>query len=141
MLATQGSLTLQIKLAEKDQNQSCNRKLLGRWKLNIKWVYLARWLKESTRNQKKENNLWWMKWNKTEQKIKSSEICVFWGKLCPHNPPIGSGDRVQTRLILPSLVWWPWKLGQGHQNLIKSFNYSNDTIHKVWPESIIWFKR
>ena len=30
-------------------------------------------------------------------------------------------------------VWWPWKLGQGHQNLINSFYYPNDTIHKVWP--------
>ena len=34
-------------------------------------------------------------------------------------------------------VWCPWKLDQGHQNLINSFNYPNDTIHKVWPESII----
>ena len=31
------------------------------------------------------------------------------------------------------IVWWPWKLGQGQQNLIYSFNYPNDTIHKVWP--------
>ena len=43
--------------------------------------------------------------------------------------------------FLVSIVWWPWKLGQGHGNLINSFNYPNDTIHKVWPESIIWFKR
>ena len=47
------------------------------------------------------------------------ENCVFWGKLCPPNPPIGSGDRVQTRLIFTVfIVWWPWKWGQGHQNLI-----------------------
>ena len=52
-----------------------------------------------------------------------------------------SGDRVQTRLTFTVfIVWWPWKLGQGHQNVIKSFNYPSDTIHKVWPESIIWFK-
>ena len=64
-------------------------------------------------------------------------LCKF-----SQNPPIGSGDRVQTRLIFTVLiVWWPWKLGQGHQNLISSFNYPNDTIHKVWPESIICFKR
>ena len=25
------------------------------------------------------------------------------------NPPIGSGDRVWTRLILFSILWWPWK--------------------------------
>ena len=58
------------------------------------------------------------------------------------NPPIGLGDRVQTMLICTTfIVWWPWKFGQGHQNLINSFNYPNDTIHKVWPESMIWFKR
>ena len=39
------------------------------------------------------------------------------------------------------IVWWPRKLGHSHQNLINSFTYPNDTIHKVWPESIIWFKR
>ena len=53
----------------------------------------------------------------------------------PLNPPIGSGDRVHTRLILQL------KLGHGHQNLINSFNYSDDTIHKVWPKFIIWFKK
>ena len=41
-----------------------------------------------------------------------------------------SGDTVQTRLIFTVfIVWWPWKLGQGHQNLINSFNDPNDTIH------------
>ena len=39
------------------------------------------------------------------------------------NPLIGAGNRVQTMLILTVfIVWWPWKLGQGHQNLIKSSN-------------------
>ena len=39
----------------------------------------------------------------------------------PPNPPIGSGDRVQTMLIITVfIVWWPWKLSQGHQNLINS---------------------
>ena len=38
-------------------------------------------------------------------------------------------------------MWRPWKLGQGHENLINSFNYPNDKIHKVWPEYIIWFKQ
>ena len=58
------------------------------------------------------------------------------------NPPIGSGDRVQTRLIFTVfIVWLPWKLGQGLNNLTNSFNYPNDTMHKVSPESIIWFKR
>ena len=75
--------------------------------------------------------------------IKQNENVAFWGKLCPlPNPPIGSGDRVQRRLIFTVFkVWWPWTLGQGHQNLIKSFNYPNDTIYKVWPECIIWSKR
>ena len=50
--------------------------------------------------------------------------------------------RAQTRLIFTVfIVWWPWKLGNGHQNLINSFNYPNDTIHKVWLEPIIWFKK
>ena len=38
------------------------------------------------------------------------------------------------------ILWWPWKLGQGHQNIINFFNYPNATIHKkmtfrllVWP--------
>ena len=57
------------------------------------------------------------------------------------NPPIGSGDRVQTRLIFTVFIgWWLWKLVQGQQNLINTFNYPNDTIPKVWPESIIWFE-
>ena len=52
---------------------------------------------------------------------------------------LGQEITVQTWLIFTVfIVWWPWKLGQGHQNLINSFNYPNDTIHKVWPESIIW---
>ena len=44
-------------------------------------------------------------------------------------------------LFLVFIVWWPWKLGQGHQNLLKSLNYPNFTIYEVWPESVIWFKR
>ena len=52
------------------------------------------------------------------------------------------GSRVQTRLIFTTfIVWWPWKLGQGHQTLIKSLNHPNVTIYEVWPESVIWFKR
>ena len=26
------------------------------------------------------------------------------------------------------VVWWPWKLDQGHQNLIKPLNYPNITM-------------
>ena len=34
--------------------------------------------------------------------------------------------RLQTRLIFTvCIVWWPWKLDQGHQNLIKSLNHFN----------------
>ena len=43
--------------------------------------------------------------------------------------------------FLVLMVRWPWQLGQGHKNLFNSFNYPSDTIHNVWPESIIWFKR
>ena len=59
------------------------------------------------------------------QQFDFSAVCklkynyVFWGKLCPPNPPISSRDRVQTRLMFTVfIVWWPWKLGQGHQNLL-----------------------
>ena len=42
---------------------------------------------------------------------------VFLCKFC-QNSPIGSGDRMQTRLIFTVfIVWWPLKLGHGHQNL------------------------
>ena len=55
------------------------------------------------------------------------------------NPPVGSKQSANKAHFyrLNSVV----TLKIGHQNLIKSFNYPNDTIHKVWPESIIWFKR
>ena len=50
--------------------------------------------------------------------------------------------RMQTMLIFTVFImWWPSKLGQGYETLINSFNYPNDTVHKVWPQSIIWFKR
>ena len=49
------------------------------------------------------------------------------------NPPFVSGDKSADKAN--------WKLGQGHQNLIKSFNHPNVTIYEVWPEFIIWFKR
>ena len=44
------------------------------------------------------------------------------------NPPIGSGDRVQTRLIFTVFIkWLPWKISQGHQNLriFKPFHHYN----------------
>ena len=44
-------------------------------------------------------------------------------------------------MFIVFVVWWPWKLDQGHQNLIKSLNHPSNTIDEVWPESVIWFKR
>ena len=87
--------------------------------------------------------VWPRKWGQGHQNLTiSSHVSVVFLCKFGQNPPIGSGDRVQTMLIFTVFtVWCPWKLGQGHQNLINSFNYPNDTIHKVWPESIIWFKR
>ena len=32
------------------------------------------------------------------------------------------------------------KLDRGYQNIFKSVNYPSEIKHKVWPESIIWFK-
>ena len=43
--------------------------------------------------------------------------------------------------FLVFIVWWPRKWSEGHQHLIISCNYPNDTINKVWPEYIIWFTR
>ena len=92
--------------------------------------------------------MWDLKcWYDLENEVKVTKIYSFLSYVsvvflsnCGQNLPIGSG--VQTRLIFTVfIVWWPWKLGHGNQNLINSFNYPNDTIHKVWPESIIWLKR
>ena len=56
---------------------------------------------------------------------------VFLCKFC-QNPTVGSGDRVQTRLSFTVfIVWWPWKLGQGHQNLIKSQRYNIWSLARV----------
>ena len=36
-------------------------------------------------------------------------------------------------------IWallWPWKLGQGHQNLISSFSCHNNIVVQVWSKSI-----
>ena len=45
------------------------------------------------------------------------------------------------RVSFPLMVWCTRQMGQGNRNLIKFFNYPNDTINKVWPEFIIWVKR
>ena len=70
-------------------------------------------------------------WYDLKNKVKVTKILSFLSHvpivfLCKFGPnqPIGSGDRVQTRLIFAIFtVWWPWKLGQAHQNLIKSLNH------------------
>ena len=89
--------------------------------------------------------MWLWKWGQGHQNLITSFPCPnvvsmqVWSKSTNW---LKKKNRVQTRLIFTVLIaWWPWKLGQSHQNLIKSFNYPIDTIHKVWPESIIWFKR
>ena len=69
-----------------------------------------------------------------------SQWCFFVGLVRIHQ--LVQEIECRKRLIYTVLImWWPWKLGQGYQNLINSFNYPIDTIHEVWPESIIWFKR
>ena len=66
----------------------------------------------------------------------NQEICFLRKTMSP-NPPIGSGDRVQTRLIFTIFImWWPWKLGQGHQNLITSFLPPNNVSVQVWSKSM-----
>ena len=87
--------------------------------------------------------MWPWKWGQDHQNLITSLPCPKGVSVqVGQNPCIGSGDRVQTMLFFTVfIVWWSWKLVQGNPNLIKSFNYSNDTIHKVWPKSIIYFKR
>ena len=36
---------------------------------------------------------------------------------------------------------WPWKWGQGHQNLITSFPRPNNVPVQVWSKSTHWFRR
>ena len=48
--------------------------------------------------------------------------------------------RVQTRLIFSLFSVVTLKIGSRSPKS-NHFNYPNDTIHKVWPESVIWFKR
>ena len=50
------------------------------------------------------------------------------------NPSTGSKDILLTKL-------WPWKWGQGHQNLISSSACHNNISVQVWRKSIRWFKR
>ena len=46
------------------------------------------------------------------------------------NPPTGSGDSVQTRLIfIVIIVWWPWKWDQGNQNWR---NFKPSQRYNIW---------
>ena len=43
-----------------------------------------------------------------------------------------TGSKLQESLIFTVFIgWWPWKLGQGHQDLINSLLRNTDTIHIV----------
>ena len=84
--------------------------------------------------------------SKSDQNFKPSQRYNIWSSA--HNLSFDSRDRVQTSFFGQNLtnftvfiVWWPWKLGQGHQNLTKSLHHPNVTIYEAWPESAIWFKR
>ena len=54
-------------------------------------------------------------------------------------------NREQTMLIFKLFLgWWPWKLGQGHQNLIKPLYYPNDKFIKFGqnPSFLkIWYSK
>ena len=61
-------------------------------------------------------------------------IMYLW-QIC-QNPCTGSLDILQIRLIFTvSIMWWPWKLGQGHQILIKLFIYLSQW-YNTW--SLVW---
>ena len=82
--------------------------------------------------------LWPWKWGKGNQKLFLSHVSVVFLCKFGQNPPIGSGDRVLTRLIFTVfIVWWPWKLGQGCKNLINYCKYPNDTMRKVGQNPLL----
>lgn len=62
------------------------------------------------------------------------------------NPSINSRDRVQTSVHFWPIIWlfWallPWKLGQGHQNLIKSSSCPSVIAMEICFKSIHSFMR
>ena len=73
---------------------------------------------------------------KSDQIFKPSQCYNIWSLVRIHH-----SVQDAHKLFLGQIVWSPWKLGQGHQNLIKSLNHPSVTIYEVWPESIIWLKR
>ena len=64
------------------------------------------------------------------------------GFLCEfgQNPPTGSGDRVQTRLIFSLYSLVTLKIRSRSPKSNQTFKPSHVTIYEVWPESVIWFK-
>ena len=66
------------------------------------------------------------------------------GRICHLVQEIGYGQAfLESKLenFNIFIVWWHCKLGQGHQNLIKSLKHPSITIYEIWPGCIIWFKR
>ena len=52
------------------------------------------------------------------------------------NQLIGSGDKSAAKAhFTVFIVWWPWKLGQGHRNLNQSLKHPNVTIYEVWSSA------
>ena len=90
--------------------------------------------------------------------IKGHNSKVVWWNLPIYNPkPLLAGInyakfeenrskttrvRERKRMETPG-YWplWPWKLGQGHRNLITPFSCPNDVSVPVWSKSIQWFRR
>ena len=44
-------------------------------------------------------------------------------------------------ILIMSVPWLSWKLGQGYQNLTKDENHPSYIIYQVWPASINWLRR
>ena len=71
-------------------------------------------------------------WRDLENEVKITDIfpmtqwclCVSLVKI--HHSVQEIGCRQGTFLVFK--VWWPWKLGQGHQNLIRSLNYPSNNV-------------
>ena len=61
------------------------------------------------------------------------------------NPSFGSRNRVQTSFFGQNLAFkvpvWPWKWGQGHQNIIISFPCPSGVSIQVCSKSTNWFRR
>ena len=107
------------------------------WSLARIWHLVQERVQTSFFRSKFENVrvlVWPWKWGQDHQNLIISFLSLSIMCLCKfrQNPPIGSGDRVQKRLIFTVfIVWWPWKLGEGQQ-IWPSQHYNIWSLARIW---------